>query len=192
MTTYLDENCVGSDASEIVFPHLVLCLGVACQMDTGTLVGAHVSVAEYEEQVLDELAARVTAVDGSVARLYMIADFHRHFVERKLTFTAKARRLGHTGNIFGYDTRAVQRDDGAYVRIRSPGAGLACEVFALPDEDAREYGTVMASTLPDAGVTEYSGYTKLHGSPMVLKTSDKAVRPGTAVAADQFKIMRVA
>jgi hypothetical protein len=76
MAVYLDEDQVGVDARELVFPNLLLCMGLGC----------HISGAATEDAVLAELKSRIDAQPGTPRWLSMIADFEQHFVERKLSF----------------------------------------------------------------------------------------------------------
>ena len=125
MAIYLDENYVGSDARDLVYPGLVLCMGVACQMSTGRLIGCHISGPDTEDGVLDEMRAQIEEASGTPALLYMIANFSRHFLNTKLSFTDKARKLGYTGNIYVLDTQPVIKREAAYARLKSSGGSAA-------------------------------------------------------------------
>jgi hypothetical protein len=65
MAVYLDEDHVGVDARELVFPNLLLCMGLGCQMDDGVTVGCHISGAATEDAVLAELKSRIDAQPGT-------------------------------------------------------------------------------------------------------------------------------
>lgn len=187
MPVYLDEDMVGSDTSELIFPHLLLCMGVACQLSNGRLVGCHISNATTEPAVLAELRRQIESDPGSPKRLYMIADFSQHFLHTKHSFTAKARDLGYTGQIFVLDTKPVLKRDGAFARVVSSGGAAPGTVYILADEDARPYSMVVASKYTGGGeiVEVRDGTAK---APRFIKTGDSAPRPGTAVDPSAFKI----
>ena len=193
MAVYLDEDYIGSDASVLVFPHLLLCLGIACQMSTGRLVGCHVSSADTEEAVLALFRAEIQRASGTPRRLYMIADFSAHFHHTKLSFTVKARKLGYVGNIFVLDTKPVIRTDGAYARIESFGGDVPCSVYIMADEDARPYTTVGGKgfDLGDSTLLRFDLSKRAPGDLGWIRTGDSAKRPGVPVAQNDFKIARV-
>lgn len=194
MTIYLDEDLVGTDKNELVFPHLLLCMGIVAQFADG-LVGAHVSAVATEDAVLGGLRTQMGAFSGAPIRLYMIANFQEHFVHRKLSFTDKARTLGYTGEIFVFDTKPFVKtaSQGAYARVALAGGGGLCNVYVLADEDAQPYSTVDGKAYVGAGVLKrYSsvrGWLLPADIPSV-RIGDSADRPGTPLKPSAFKIAR--
>jgi len=191
MAVYLDEDHVGVDARELVFPNLLLCMGLGCQMDDGVMVGCHISGAATEDAVLAELKSRIDAQPGTPRWLYMIADFEQHFVERKLSFTAKARAIGYLGEIFVLHTRPRVGTHGTYARLVWNGGGAPCEVYLEEEKDAKPYANGVAAALPTGStVVRYSSFTKGFGVPGVIKTGDSVPRPGTRIPHTDLKIVR--
>jgi hypothetical protein len=74
MAVYLDEEFVGSDPNEIIYPRLLLCMSVTCLMSDGRLFGAHIGEATYEDAVLAGLKSRIAAQLLKPAMLYIIGD----------------------------------------------------------------------------------------------------------------------
>lgn len=191
MAVYLDEDHIGSDANELVFPNLLLCMGLGCQMSDGSLIGCHISGASTEDAVLAEVKAKIAAHVGTPKWLYMCADFKEHFLERKLTFTAKARTIGFTGDIFVLDTRPLVGAGGAHVRFKSTGSVSPCHVFVLAEADARPYPSGNLANLPQgSSLLKYSSFKGIASAPGSIKTGDAAPRPGTAVPHNDLKIVR--
>lgn len=187
MAIYLDEDFVGSHPSEIILPHLLLCMGVVCQMPNGRLVGCHISTQSTESAVLAELKAQIQSGPGKPSRLYMIADFSEHFMYTKLAFTDKARAIGYAGNFFVFDTQPVVRRDGAYARVVSSSGAAPCDVYVLADQDARPYSMGSSAKPADGHVVEI----RPDGPrpPRFLKVGDSA-RPGKPLAQADFKIVK--
>lgn len=157
-----------------MFPNLLLCMGLGCQMDDGVMVGCHISGAATEDAVLAELKSRIDAQPGTPRWLYMIADFEQHFVERKLSFTAKARAIGYLGEIFVLHTRP---------RVGTHGLE--------EEKDAKPYANGVAAALPTGStVVRYSSFTEGFGVPGVIKTGDSVPRPGTRIPHTDLKIVR--
>lgn len=195
VAVYLDEEMVGTHPNEICFPHLLLCAGVVCQLGNGTLVGGHISGPESEGAVLDRMVTHMGG-GGGIARVYIITDFPVHYGYAHMRLADKARRLGFVGNALVLDTHAIVNTvaiaDGAYARVESLGAGNGCQVFALPDIQARPYVLTAFNAIAAGGVIEK--VRAAHGDarpPYVVKSTDAAPRPGAPVAVGQFKIARV-
>jgi hypothetical protein len=191
MAVYLDEDFIGQDGTELVFPNLLLCMGIGCQMRDGTLLGCHVSGSSTEEAVLAELKSRIDARPDRPRWLYMIADFEQHFLDRKLSFTEKARALGFNGDVFVLDTRPIVGDKGAHARLEANGDNRPCSVSVLKDEDARPYGNGPTSRLPNGStVAKYSTFRQELVPPALVKLTDSAPRPSGAVPDTDLKIVR--
>ena len=83
MAVYLDESMIGED-TQINYPHLLLCMGVTCQMTDGWLIGCHFDTPSSEEQNLAEMSRRIaayTALTRGVVRpcnLYCIGNLKAH------------------------------------------------------------------------------------------------------------------
>lgn len=187
MTIYLDEDMIGSDRAELIFPHLLLCMGIVCQLSNGRLLGCHISGSSTEDGVLNELRSQIESDPGDPIRLYMIADFSKHFLHTKLSFTAKAKALNYSGEIYVLDTQSILKNDGAFARLVSSGGSALCNVYTLADEDARPYSMVSGKNYSaDGHLVELNNGNVI--SPRWVKTSDSAGRPGVPLGPSAFKI----
>jgi len=191
MAVYLDEDFIGVDSRQLVFPNLLLCMGLGCLMSDGSLVGCHISGSSTEDAVLAEVKSRIASRTGTPRWLFMFADFHEHFLDRKLSFTAKARAIGFAGEIFVLDTRPRVGKGGAYVRLVSNGGATPCDAYLHAEKDAQPYATGSPSTLPPgSAIVKYSSFHKAIVTPGSIKIGDSAPRPGTAIAHADLKIVR--
>jgi hypothetical protein len=143
MAVYLDEEYVGSDPDEIIYPHLLLCMGVTCQMSDGRLFGAHITNANTENAVLGGLKSKIRSQPSKPVRLYITGDAVKHRESGGKTPLGKAEALDYAGPVFVYDTGKLNPTDGSFVRVVSTAGGLPCAVYAMKDQDARPYTTVV-------------------------------------------------
>jgi hypothetical protein len=139
MAVYLDEEFVGSDPNEIIYPRLLLCMSVTCLMSDGRLFGAHIGEATYEDAVLAGLKSRIAAQPSKPVTLYIIGDQAKQQSHGGKSPQAKAQALGYRGPVRVYDTGKLSPTDGSFVRIVSNGGAAACSVYATKDENARPY-----------------------------------------------------
>lgn len=160
MTIYLTENCVGSDPKVVAFPGLILCMGFVAQMKDGSLVGAHIADASEEEYVLSEMKSQIEGHESSPARYYMATNFKNHFgADRKLSFTAKARKVGcSVGNIHIVDTASVVNagSHGHFVRFVSNNGDSACQIYVLDNDNVKCSGLIMRSKIDENSSIKYA------------------------------------
>ena len=125
---YLDENMVGADPNVIVYPTLLLCMGVTILMDDGTLVGAHVSDGATEVVVLGKLAQAVGNLAPGVlpVHLYCTGNWHNHTAHGGMTIQQKAAALGFHGPAYRFDTPDYTA--GTFVRVTSNGGNHKCSI----------------------------------------------------------------
>src|SRR5712691_8761699 len=135
MAVYLDEEYVGSDPTEIIYPHLLLCMGVTCLMSDGRLFGAHIGDGSSEDAVLAGLKSRITGQPSKPVALYVTGNRAIQQSHGGKTPQAKAQGLGYKGAVHVYDTAKLKPNDGSFVRIVSNGGTAACSVYALKDQD---------------------------------------------------------
>lgn len=124
MAVFLNEEEIGSDPALIGFPHLVLCGGVVVVMNTGTLVGAHVSNPRTETAVLYALRQRTLEVGGAMQRIYLVANLRIHLGGGMKDVTGKARAIGFAGPGYVVDLDVLNPTDGSYAQVASNG-GMA-------------------------------------------------------------------
>lgn len=122
MALYLDEDMVGTDATFIAFPHLVVCMGLVVRLADHTLVGAHFTVPSTEQAILRAMRREVRASNSTMAQLYCASDLAKHIGQfGGLDINGKAEGLGFTGQGFIFDFGYMQPTDGAYVQFTSNG-----------------------------------------------------------------------
>jgi hypothetical protein len=133
MPIFLDENMVGDDANQIIYPRLVLCMGVTVLMSNGHLVGAHVTDHTTEAAVLAKLALEIAALGPATAvHLYCTGNVHDHSQHGGLDIQQKAAALGFHGRAFLLDTPPYT--NGTFVRVTSNGANHKCSIEYKRDD----------------------------------------------------------
>jgi hypothetical protein len=129
MPIYLDEDQIGTDATVIGYPHLVLCMGVTVVMDDGHLIGAHVSSKSSEDQVLIGLTQAIAKHGGQMRQLYCCGNLAEHITKVGCLDTdGKAAALGFHGTAHTFDTGFIKPKDGTYVELTSRGADAKCVI----------------------------------------------------------------
>jgi len=127
MAIFLDEDMVGADANVIIYPRLLLCMGVTVLMSDGWLVGGHVSDHTTELHVLGEIANQIAARPGAhTEHLYCTGNYARHRAHGGLKVSQKAAALGYHGPAFRFDTPDYTH--GTALQITSNGAGHKCSI----------------------------------------------------------------
>ena len=141
MAVYLDESMIGKDR-EINYPHLLLCIGVTCQMADGTLIGCHIdSGGDVEDKNLAELRQWITAHGGAAVNLYLIGNRHVNRKHNGKSDFEKAYALGFTGKVWVFDTAGIASTDGHFARLTSNPTdpkGM-CDIRVCADPDVRPY-----------------------------------------------------
>ncbi len=175
MGVYLDECQLGID-TEINYPHLLLCIGVTCQLEDGTLIGCHVdSGGAAETANLTELKRLIGTHASRPLNLYMIGNRHENSKNGGRSWFEKAFALGFKGKIWIYDTAAMWTNAGVFARITSKPAdpkGM-CEISVCTDPGGAAFKVVAGSTVPNLRVQE--GVMKpnqpmVYGAPRFVKT----------------------
>jgi hypothetical protein len=142
MTLYLDEDMVGTDTTQINYPHLLLCAGVTIQLSNGRLIGGHITNVTHEEPILAELKRLVDSDPGTPVRVYIIANLAVHNGKSPMQ---KASTLGffrenpNRIQLVVYDTKKLNPDDGTFARLVSSGGRDMCTVYAVRDQTVRPY-----------------------------------------------------
>ena len=147
MPVYLDESMIGQ-GSEINYPHLLLCIGVTCQMEDGTLVGCHIdSGGNVEDENLAELRRWIERHPRRPVNLYLIGNRHVNRKHHGKSDFEKASALGFKGKVWVYDTAIIHSVDGHFAQLTSrpeDPKGM-CEIRVCADPDVRPYKYCAAS-----------------------------------------------
>lgn len=187
MGVYLDECYLGID-TEINYPHLLLCVGVTCQFEDGTLIGVHIdSGGEVERANLAELKRLIGNHRSNPVNLYMIGNRSENAKNMGRSWFEKAHALGFTGRIWIHDTTEIWTNAGVFARIKSrpeDPKGM-CEIRVCNEQQV-QYTTQAYS--PALNVQVIEGQTKngkmVYGAPRFVKT---ALKPGTQLPAPLLK-----
>ena len=125
MPTYLNEDQAGIDSDQIGFPHLLLCQGVVCTMENGSLIGGHFTTKGSDQRVAARMMELINENGGSgairsmcVAQNEDVREQHSATISDSLE---KARLLGFKGEVKLLDTAAIKPKDGTYVQVTSQG-----------------------------------------------------------------------
>ena len=138
MPTYLDEDMVGQDPTEICYPHLLLCMGVTVLMADGTLIGGHFTTPTTEAGVAAEMVRQINAHPSAMYELYCAGNFPVHLITHKgQDVPGKAQLLGFHGDAYSFDTSSIKPKDGTFVTVLSNGPNHNCSIFYKRDEKAR-------------------------------------------------------
>ena len=173
MQVYLDECQVG-EGTQINFPHLLLCMGVTCQMSDGWLIGCHImGGGQNEECLLAEMNNRIVGYSRThfqrPVNLYAIGNIgqHCHTYGGKPPYE-KAHTLKFKGNLWVYNTVVMKVDDGHFARIESkPDAvNQPCNVWVCADRTVRPYKLYAKCGIPD------DRYLKIVEAEYDLRTMD--------------------
>lgn len=169
MAVFLDEDQIGSDAGMIGYPHLLLCMGVTVVMSDGSLIGAHVSNADTEQQVMGRLLQDITAHGGAMSQLYCAANVAEHVGRHGCgDITAKANMLGFHGPGYLFDFNYIKPKDGAYVEVSSNGAAHAATLRFKRNEK-------VAYTVTGAGPQVTKATKNFFGVPKTYTQASNAV-----------------
>ncbi len=128
MATYLDEDQVGSDAYEIGYPHLLLCMGVTVVMGDGSLVGAHFTDASQEVDVAARLRQVIRATPATMRWMYCTGNFAIHAKHGGSNYQGKANLIGYKGKVGCFDSAAIEPKDGTFVKLTTQGPVYGCIV----------------------------------------------------------------
>jgi hypothetical protein len=135
LAIYLDEDRLGTDAAEICYPHLVLCMGVTLLMSDGSLMGAHVCDNLVEPALLAKLREAVNNRAVVPVKLYCAGDYKVHTVQFGcMTVPQKAAALGFHGDAYLFNTGTIHPKDGTFVAVRSNGPNNHCGVYYKRNE----------------------------------------------------------
>ena len=141
----------GPSEAAIGFPHLVMCQGVLVTMSNGALIGAHVSGADDEPRLMDQMSAFISENGGpdQIRQMYVAYDTTKWKSEYGRTVEEKAERFGYHGKVKVVDTApvpdmAVPDRDGSYVQFTAMGSQGKCLVEA---KDHREMNFVAGEGL---------------------------------------------
>lgn len=196
MTIYLDEDCVGEDPNEIAYPHLLLCMGVTCQLQNGRLIGAHITNDSTEQTVLKEMKRRIDSDPSKPVALYITGHLINHWNNKGGSPEAKAKQLGYRGDVYGYDTARLNPTDGSFVKINSQAvnipANMKASIVAIRDEDARPYDFKSPPATPSGSMVKFSPGNPTPQPPRIFKTGVAAntILPNP-LALNQFTVIRV-
>lgn len=134
MPIYLDELMVGEDPNEIIYPNLLLCMGITALMSDGSLIGAHVVDGTREQEVLTEMANRIAlAAPETPVHLYCTGNYENHKHHGGMKVSQKAAALGFHGKAYRFNTPDYAY--GTYVRIVSNGANHKCSIDYKRDQN---------------------------------------------------------
>src|SRR5262245_26451897 len=142
MTIYLDECQAGCDASDIGFPHVLLCMAVVLQ--TGAwLYGYHFDKPANTNEYAGALLNFIQRKGGDVAngvRLYGCCHHYNRNTNRKppagdahAAWRAEmqqiAATLGYHGRVSGFDTSIIDPQQGTYIEFHREQGTNRCRIY---------------------------------------------------------------
>lgn len=142
MTVYLDECQAGCDATDIGFPHVLLCMAVVLQTNA-QLYGFHFDSPTRSQGYADAMLDFIQRKGGNVAngvRLYGVCHHANRNTMRaapggnadaawRAEMTLIAGRLGYHGPVTGFDTAIIDPRNGTYVEFHRVAGSTRCTVF---------------------------------------------------------------
>lgn len=142
MAVYLDECQAGCNATDIGFPHVLLCMAVVLQTNA-YLYGFHFDSPGNSDEYADALLDFIGRKGGNVAngvRLYGCC----HHANRNSTrnppaanadtawraeMTQIAGRLGYHGPVTGFDTTIIDPINGTYIEFHRVHGSSKCRIY---------------------------------------------------------------
>lgn len=124
MAIYLDELQVGTDASVIGFPHLLLCMGAVVLMADNSLIGAHFDASKKDPQLAETFREAIVSHGGKMKRMYVASNLKVHYQCGGTTPQNKAEMIGYKGKLFIFDCGLIKPKDGTFVEFLSLGMGV--------------------------------------------------------------------
>lgn len=134
----------GPSEAAIGFPHLVMCQGLLVTMRNGALIGAHVSGADDEPRLMEQMNAFIDENGGpdEIRQMYVAYDTQKWEAGFGRTVEEKAESLRYHGKVRVADTAAVPDlsvpdRDGSYVQFTAMGTQGKCLVEAKDHRDMK-------------------------------------------------------
>jgi hypothetical protein len=141
---FLDEDEVGKAHGKIGFPHIVLCQGVVCAMNNGTMIGAHFSSPNSQLQVSHKMINLINenGGPGEIKRMFVAYD-SRHKPENMADAKQKAANFDFGGEVKFFDTATMKNKptDGTYVEVAHDESGFQVE-YAKSERMEHPKGTI--------------------------------------------------
>lgn len=195
MSVYLDECMLGT-GTEINYPHLLLCIGVTCQLEDGTLIGCHIdSGGSVETANLAELKRLIENHGSRPVNLYLIGNRYENSKNGGKSWFEKAFALGFKGKVWVYDTAGIPSKDGHFARITSKPADKKgmCEIRVCADPEVRPYKVQQFSAalnLPVVEGTSKNGQM-VYGAPRFVKTAIGGTTLPRPLLTTEFKFISI-
>ena len=139
----LNECQCGVDATDLGFPHVLLCMAVVLQTNA-YLYGMHFDSPPRTTELADALLDFIQRKGGNVAngvRLYGVCHHHNRNTNRappipnnadtawRNEMQLIAQRLNYHGPVTGFDTTIIDPAQGTYIEFRRATGQTRCRIF---------------------------------------------------------------
>lgn len=132
---YLNEDQAGRDPHVIAYPHVLLCAGVTVLLSDGSLAGCHFVEPGSEQQNGNRLAHQIALSGQQMLSMYMTCNFNIHVNQfGSLNAAGKAALINFHGDVYCYDTAAINPQHGTFIAIRSRGHAHRPRILYKRDE----------------------------------------------------------
>lgn len=168
MAIYLNEDQAGRDANIVAYPHILLCAGITVLLSDGSLAGCHFVGPTSEQQNGLRLAHEIALSGEQMLSMYMTCNFHIHVNQfGSLDAVGKANLINFHGDVYCYDTAAINPQHGTFVAIRSRGAAHRPRILYKRDEKMLYRDPDFLAHLdPEDNANVVGGLNTQSGNPM--------------------------
>lgn len=164
MATYLNEDQVGTDATVIGYPNLLLCVGVTLVLGDGSLVGAHFGDGSREAETAARLKELLLKAASAPRWMYVTGNFTKHFADKGSPPQGKAALLGYTGPVCCFDTTSLNYRNGTFIEVSSTGPDSGAVIRYKRNEKMKYESTLIIPSNRSSAYARIDSASTITGS----------------------------